>query len=40
VRDQLGILLRAVNRRRKAAGFELVPLDAIHRLRRSIRPFG
>ncbi len=40
VRDQLRILLRAVNRRRQAANLELVPHHAL-RLRRSVtRPFG
>lgn len=39
VRDQLGILLRAVNRRRKAAGLDLLPPDAFPRRRRPLRPF-
>jgi hypothetical protein len=40
VRDQLRILLRAVNRRRQAASLEPVPHHAL-RLRRSVmRPFG
>ena len=39
VRDQLRGLLRAVNHRRKTAGLDLVPLQAL-RLRRSpVRPF-
>lgn len=39
VRDQLRILLRAVNRRRQTAGLELVPKHAL-RLRRAVaRPF-
>jgi len=40
VRDQLRGLLRAVNRRRKAAGLELVPCEALRSQRRSIKPFG
>jgi hypothetical protein len=39
VRNQLRILLRAVNRRRKAAGLELVPWDAIPRRRVPVKPF-
>ena len=40
VRDQLRILLRAVNRRRQVASLELVPQHVL-RLRRSVaRPFG
>lgn len=39
VRDQLRQILRAVNRRRKAAGLELVPVAAIARRRRPVRPF-
>jgi hypothetical protein len=40
VRDQLRILLRAVNRRRQAAGLELIPQQVL-RLRRYVaRPFG
>jgi hypothetical protein len=40
VRRQLCALLRAVNHRRKAAGLELLPGDAL-RLRRSpVKPFG
>ena len=40
VRDQLRCLLRAVNRRRKAAGLELVSYDAIRRRRKSVSVFG
>jgi len=40
VRDQLRCLLRAVNRRRKAAGLELIPCEALRSRRRSIQPFG
>ena len=40
VRDQLRILLRAVNRRRSAAGLECVPLTALRLRRRSVSPFG
>ncbi len=39
VRDQLRCLLRAVNRRRKAASLELVPWQALRLHRRSVRPF-
>ena len=40
VRDQLRVLLRAVNRRRKIAGLELVPWDAPRWRRNPVRPFG
>jgi hypothetical protein len=40
VRDQLRILLRAVNRRRQAAGLECVPIAALRLRRRSVSPFG
>ena len=40
VRDQLRILRRAVNRRRKAAGLELVPREAVWLRRRPVKPFG
>ncbi len=39
VRDQLRIILRAVNRRRKAAGLELVPRTALRMRRKSRRVF-
>ena len=39
VRDQLGCLLRAVNRRRRFAGLELVPQAVILRGRKPARPF-
>ena len=39
VRDQLCGLLRAVNHRRKAAGFELVPRTALWLLRSPVKPF-
>jgi len=40
VRDQMRILLRSINRRRKVAGLEPVPLEAFRHRRRSVRPFG
>ena len=40
VRDQLRQILRAVNRRRKAAGLELVPRTAVWLRRKPLRPFG
>lgn len=40
VRDQLRGILRAVNRRRKAAGLELVPRDALWLRRMPVKPFG
>ena len=40
VRDQLRILVRAINRRRKAAGLEPVPQEALRRRRKPVRPFG
>jgi len=40
VRDQLRGILRAVNRRRKAAGLDLVPRDAVWLRRIPVRPFG
>jgi hypothetical protein len=39
VRDQLRILLRSLNRRRKAAGLEPVPLAVLRQRRRPVRPF-
>jgi hypothetical protein len=39
VRDQLHILLRAVNRRRHAAGLEELPLAALPWHRRPVKPF-
>jgi hypothetical protein len=39
VRDQLRILLRAVNRRRAVAGLELVPSEALRWRRRAVPPF-
>jgi hypothetical protein len=40
VRDQLRCILRAVNRRRRAAGLELVPRDVIRQRRLPVRSFG
>ena len=40
VRDQLRGILRAVNRRRKAAGLELVPREALWLRRMPVKPFG
>jgi len=40
VRRQLLNLLRAVNRERKVAGFELVPDSCLHLKRRVVKPFG
>lgn len=40
VRDQLRILVRSINRRRKAAGLEPVPSGALRHRRKPIRPFG
>ena len=40
IRTQLRELLRAVNRRRKAAGLELVPWEVLRWHRRPVRPFG
>jgi len=40
VRDQLYGILRAVNRRRHAAGLELVPASAIRWRRAPVKPFG
>ena len=39
VRDQLGILLRVVNRLRKTAGLELVPWNAVRLFRKPVRVF-
>lgn len=39
VRDQLRAVLRAVNRKRKGAGFGPVPFSALRFRRRQIRPF-
>jgi hypothetical protein len=39
VRDQLGGLVRAINRRRKQGGLEAVPASAFRRTRRPVRPF-
>lgn len=39
VRAQLLNILRAVNRARRAAGFQCVPLSALRFRRRSVRPF-
>jgi hypothetical protein len=39
VRDQLRILLRAVNRRRTVAGLEPVPREALRWRRRAVQPF-
>lgn len=40
IRRQLLNFLRAVNRERKAAGFEPVPVSALRLRRRVVRPFG
>ena len=40
VRDQLRVLLRAVNRCRKTAGLELVPREALRLRRVPVKPFG
>jgi hypothetical protein len=40
VRDQLRALLRAVNRRRRAAGLELFPREALRLRRGPVKPFG
>ena len=40
VRRQLLTILRAVNRRRRAAGFAPVPLSDLRLRRRPVRPFG
>ena len=40
VKNQLRIILRAVNRRRNAAGLEPVAWDAIRRRRVPVKPFG
>jgi len=40
VRNQFYMLLRAANRCRKAAGFELIPTVGLWRRRRSVKPFG
>ena len=40
VRDQLRTLLRAVNRQRRAAGLEPVPVDVLRRRRAPVQPFG
>ena len=39
VRDQLGVLLRAINRRRHAAGLELLPWDTPRWRRHPVCPF-
>jgi hypothetical protein len=39
VRRQFLNMLRAVNRARKQAGFELVPIAALRLRRRVVRPF-
>ena len=39
VRNQLRTLIRLVNERRKAAGLELVPKEAVWRQRKQVRPF-
>ena len=38
--DQLRVLLRRVNRRRRVAGLELLPCEALCRRRIPVRPFG
>jgi hypothetical protein len=40
VRDQLRVLLRAVNRCRKTAGLEMVPREALRLRRVPVKPFG
>jgi len=40
VRDQLRILVRSINRRRKAAGLEPVPSGTLRHRRKPVRPFG
>ena len=40
VRDQLRILVRSINRRRKVAGLEPVPSGAFRHRRKPVRPFG
>ncbi len=40
VRDQLRILVRSINRRRKAAGLEPVPSGTLRQRRKPVRPFG
>ncbi len=40
VRNQLWMILRAVNRVRKMAGWEMVPREAIWKRRRPVKPFG
>ena len=39
VRNQFYMLLRAANRCRKAAGFELIPTTGLWRSRKSVKPF-
>ena len=39
VRDQLRGVLRAVNRRRQAAGLERLPRDVLRQWRKPVRPF-
>ena len=39
VRDQIRCILRAVNRRRAAGGFETVPRTLLRETRRPVRPF-
>ena len=39
VQDQVRCILRAVNRRRKAAGLELLPWQGVIRERRPVKPF-
>ncbi len=40
VKNQFLNILREVNRRRKKAGYELMPLDCLPMRRRQVRPFG
>jgi len=40
VRDQLRGVQREINRRRKTAGLELLPWDALRRRRAPVKPFG
>jgi len=40
IRSQLFILLRLINRKRKTAGLELIPVECLRLARRIVRPFG
>ena len=39
IRRQMFLILRAVNKRRKTAGYELIPTSAIWLKRRLVKPF-